>query len=120
MTKAQERKMEVAELRMLRWTCGKTMADMIPTGVFRENLEVVSIIDKLREGRLRWFGHVMRRLRIEPVRRVEALTVDGVRRRGRPKRRLEDRLKIDMRELLLTEDMTSDRNVWRARIRIEG
>ncbi|GJV58460.1 ADP-ribosylation factor-like protein 8A [Tanacetum coccineum] len=41
---------------------------------------------------------------------VEALIVDGSRRRGRPKLRWEDRLKQDMKELLLSEDMTSNRN----------
>ncbi|GJT23386.1 hypothetical protein Tco_0893323 [Tanacetum coccineum] len=45
-----------------------------------------------------------------PVRRVEALVVDGLRRRGRPKLRCEDRVKLDMKELLLSEDMTSDKN----------
>ncbi|GJW58861.1 hypothetical protein Tco_0105592, partial [Tanacetum coccineum] len=93
-TKAQANRVEVAELRMLRWTCGKTMVDMIPNGVFRAELDVDSIIDKMREGRLR--------------------------RRGRPKLRWEDRLKQDMKELLLSEDMTSDRNAWRDRIRING
>ncbi|XP_071713027.1 uncharacterized protein [Rutidosis leptorrhynchoides] len=111
--------MEVSEMRMLRWTCGKTMLDMITNVVFRENLEVGSIINKLREERLRCFGHVLRHPLMTPARRVEALTVDGVRRRGRPKRRWEDQMKIDMKELLLTEDMTSNRNVWRSRIRID-
>ncbi|GKD82970.1 hypothetical protein Tco_1349809 [Tanacetum coccineum] len=91
--KAQANRVEVAELRMLRWTCGKTILDMIPNGVFRAELDVDSIIDKMREGRLRW-------------------------RRGKPKIRWEDRLKKDMKELFLSEDMTSDRNVWRDRIRI--
>ncbi|GJR45635.1 retrovirus-related pol polyprotein LINE-1 [Tanacetum coccineum] len=57
-------------LKMLRWTCGKTMLDMIPNGVFRAELEVESIIHKMREGRLRWFGHVKRRPQTAPVRRV--------------------------------------------------
>nr|GFC05145.1 E3 ubiquitin-protein ligase KEG [Tanacetum cinerariifolium] len=60
--------------------------------------------------RLRWFGHVRRRPKSALVRRVEALVVDGLRRRGRPKLRWEDRVKHDMNELLLSEDMTSDRN----------
>nr|GEW87098.1 sulfiredoxin, chloroplastic/mitochondrial [Tanacetum cinerariifolium] len=55
-----------------------------------------------------------------PIRRVEAMEVEGLRRRGRPKLRWEDRLKQDMNELLLAEDMTSDRNAWRDRIRISG
>nr|GEU48092.1 ubiquitin-protein ligase E3 C [Tanacetum cinerariifolium] len=46
-------RVEVAELRMLRWTCGKTMVDMISNEVFRAALDVDSIIDKIREGRLR-------------------------------------------------------------------
>ena len=96
------------------------MLDMIPNGVFRAELEVETIISKMREGRLRWLGHVRRRPQTAPVRRVEELRVDGLRRRGRPKLRWEDRLRLDMKELLLTEDMISDRNEWRARIRTCG
>ncbi|GJT88787.1 hypothetical protein Tco_1070504 [Tanacetum coccineum] len=112
--------MEVMELRMLRWTCGKTMLDMIPNGVYKAELEVETIINKIREGRLRWFGHVRRRPQSTPVRRVEALVVDDLSRRGRPKLRWEDRVKHDMKELLLFEDMTSNRNEWRARISFRG
>ncbi|GKB92463.1 retrovirus-related pol polyprotein LINE-1 [Tanacetum coccineum] len=82
--------------------------------------DVDSIIDKMREGRLRWFGHAKRRPQTAPVRRVEALLVDGSRRRGRPRLGWEDRLKQGMKELLLSEDMTSDRNAWRDIIRISG
>ncbi|GJV09945.1 retrovirus-related pol polyprotein LINE-1 [Tanacetum coccineum] len=119
-TKAQENRVKVAELRMLRWTCGKTMLDMISNGVFRAELEVESIIHKIREGRLRWFCHVKRRPHTAPVRRVEALLVNILRKMGRPKLRWEDRLKQDMKELLLSEDMTSDRSAWRDRISIGG
>ncbi|GJR60370.1 retrovirus-related pol polyprotein LINE-1 [Tanacetum coccineum] len=77
-------------------------------------------VNKMREGRLRWFGHVKRR---PQYRRVEPLTVNGARRRGRPKLRWEDRredrLKTDLKELLLSEDMTSDRSEWRTRIRVD-
>ncbi|GJR09451.1 BTB/POZ domain-containing protein [Tanacetum coccineum] len=94
------------------------MLDMIPNGVFRAELEVESIINKMREGRLRWFSHVKRRPQIAPVRKVKALTVDGLRRKGR-KLRWEDRLKQDMKEIL-SSDMTSDTNAWRDRISIGG
>ncbi|GKG02940.1 hypothetical protein Tco_0310576, partial [Tanacetum coccineum] len=86
------------------------MVDMIPNRVFRVELDVYSIIDKMRKGRLRWFGHVKRRPQTTSVRRVEALLVDDSRRGGRPKLRCEDRLKHDIKELLLSEDMTTDRN----------
>ncbi|GJT04916.1 ribonuclease H-like domain-containing protein [Tanacetum coccineum] len=69
---------------MLRWTCGKTMVDMIPNGVFRAKLDVDFIIDKMREGRLRWFRHVKRRPQTAPVRRVEALLVQWLNEKGLP------------------------------------
>ncbi|GJY27282.1 hypothetical protein Tco_0402008 [Tanacetum coccineum] len=116
--KAAWMKVEVAELRMLRWTCGRTIADMIPNGVYRAELEFEIIINKMREGRLSWYRHVRRIPQSAPVRRVEALVVDGLRRRGRPKLKWEDRVKHDMKELRLSEDITSDRNDWRARIRL--
>nr|GEY98249.1 hypothetical protein [Tanacetum cinerariifolium] len=56
-TKALANRVEVAELRMLRWTCGKSMLDMIPNEVYRAKLEVETIINKMRKGRLRWFRH---------------------------------------------------------------
>ncbi|GJW41786.1 retrovirus-related pol polyprotein LINE-1 [Tanacetum coccineum] len=119
-TKALANRMEVAELRMLRWTCGKTMLDMIPNGCIGGSLECETIINKMREEWLRWFGHVRRRPQSTPVRRVEALVVDDMRRRGRPKLRWDDRVKLDMKELLLSKDMTSDRNEWRARTSLGG
>ncbi|GJR51460.1 hypothetical protein Tco_1401981, partial [Tanacetum coccineum] len=64
-------------------------------------------------------GHVKRRPQSAPVRRVETIVVNGVRRKGRPKLRWEDTLKTDLKELLLSEDMTSDRNSWRTRIRVD-
>nr|GEZ01790.1 polyprotein, putative [Tanacetum cinerariifolium] len=80
-TKALATRMEVAELRMLRWTCGKTMLDMILDGVYRAELEMETIINKMKGGRLRWFGHAKIRPQSAPVRRVKALVVDGLRRR---------------------------------------
>ncbi|GJX62682.1 putative pre-mRNA-processing factor 6-like [Tanacetum coccineum] len=92
---------------------------MIPNGAFRRNLQATTIVNKMREVRLRWFGHVKRRPQSAPVRRVETIAVDGVRRRGRPKLRWEDTLKTDLKELMLSVDMTSDRNSWRTRIRVD-
>ncbi|GJY46890.1 hypothetical protein Tco_0435953 [Tanacetum coccineum] len=108
--KALANRVEVAEFRMLRCTCGRMMLDMIPNRVYRSELKVEIIINKIREGWLRWFGHIRRRPQSTPIRRVEALVVDGLRRRGRPKLRWKDRVKHDMNEVFFSEDMTSDRN----------
>nr|XP_043615961.1 uncharacterized protein LOC122587864 [Erigeron canadensis] len=119
MTKAQASRVEVVEMRMLRWSSGKTLSDRIPTRVFRADLEVGTIISKLREGRFRWFDHVRRRDRIAPLKRAESIHVEGIRRWRRPMMRWEDRLAKDLIELGLSEDMTSDRKARRTRIRVE-
>ncbi|KAL6531334.1 acyl-CoA-binding domain-containing protein 4 [Orobanche minor] len=54
-------KMNVAEMRMLRWMCGHTKKDRLRNEVIREKVRVASIEDKMMENRLRWFGHVRRR-----------------------------------------------------------
>ncbi|XP_021984724.1 uncharacterized protein LOC110880519 [Helianthus annuus] len=115
----QARKMEVAEMRMLRWMCGHTRLDRIRNDVFREMLEVVSISDKIKEGRLRWFGHVKRRQAIEPVRVVETLEVEGRRSRGRPKITLDERIRQDLQKLHLSKNMVHDRSSWRRRIKVK-
>ncbi|XP_021980129.1 uncharacterized protein LOC110876260 [Helianthus annuus] len=68
--KTQAPKMEVADMKMLRWMCGHTRLDRIRSEVFRECLGVYNIPDKLKEERLRWFGHVKRRQSTEPFRIV--------------------------------------------------
>ncbi|KAL6566653.1 hypothetical protein OROMI_015057 [Orobanche minor] len=64
-------------MRMLCWSCGRTMLDRIPNGVFRNALEVAPISAKVRKERLRWFDHVRRRHASAPVRKVESLLVVG-------------------------------------------
>ncbi|VDP01171.1 unnamed protein product [Heligmosomoides polygyrus] len=45
---------------MLRWTTGVTRMDRIRNDAIRQKFGVVPIADKMREGRLRWYGHVLR------------------------------------------------------------
>ncbi|KAF3670237.1 F-box protein PP2-A15 [Capsicum annuum] len=107
-------KMKVAEMRMLRWMCGLTRGDRVRNENIREKVGVTSVECKMREARLRWFGHVKRRGMDAPVRRCERLALDGFRRgRGRPKKYWGEVIWRDMEQLQLTEDMTLDRKeVW--------
>ncbi|KAD6119585.1 hypothetical protein E3N88_10856 [Mikania micrantha] len=107
--KNQARKLETAEMRMLRWMCGHTRLDRIRNEVFRERLQVANISNKVREGRLRWFGHVRRRSQSAPVRKVELLIVEGKRGRGRPRLTWDEQIRQDLTELHLSEDMIYDR-----------
>ncbi|PHT42859.1 hypothetical protein CQW23_16884 [Capsicum baccatum] len=104
--------MKVAEMRMLRWMCGLTRGDRVRNETIREKVGVTPVECKMREVRLRWFGHVKRRGMDAPVRRCERLALDGFRRgRGRPKKYWGEVIRRDMEQLQLTEDMTLDRKV---------
>ncbi|KAK3546997.1 hypothetical protein QTP86_008421, partial [Hemibagrus guttatus] len=59
--KRQESELEVAELKMLRFSLGVTRLDSIRNEYIRGTAHVGRLGDKVREARLRWFGHVQRR-----------------------------------------------------------
>ncbi|KAK3532175.1 hypothetical protein QTP86_009196 [Hemibagrus guttatus] len=61
--KRQESELEVAELKMLRFSLGVTRLYRIRNEYIRGTAHVGRLGDKVREARLRWFGHVQRRER---------------------------------------------------------
>ncbi|KAF3651783.1 hypothetical protein FXO37_17841 [Capsicum annuum] len=107
-----KKKLKVAKMRMLHWMCGIMRADRVRNEAIWGKVGVTSVEDKIRKGRLRWFGHVMRRGTDAPVRRCERLALDGFKRgRGRLKKYWTEVIRHDMEQLRLTEDMTLDRKV---------
>ncbi|KAL6512233.1 hypothetical protein OROHE_019845 [Orobanche hederae] len=112
-------KMNVAQMRMLRWMCGHTKKDRLRNEVIREKVRVASIEDKMMENRLRWFGHVRRRPVDAPVRRLESWgTSNIVKGRGRSKKTWIKWIENDMRFLGIGESMAMERQIWRERIRV--
>ena len=80
-------KLSVTEMRMLRWMSGFTLRDRMRNEYIREKVGVAPMTDKIRESRLRWFGHIKRRPFNDPLRRVDVLNITYVRKgRGRPKK----------------------------------
>ncbi|KAK3565218.1 hypothetical protein QTP86_001024 [Hemibagrus guttatus] len=65
--KRQESELEVAELKMLRFSLGVTRLDRIRNEYIRGTAHVGRLGDKVREARLRWFGHVQRRENIRGI-----------------------------------------------------
>ena len=87
MRKIDEKKMDVAEMRMLRWMSGVTRMDRIRNEYIRGSAKVTEVSKKMQEGRLRWYGHLMRRDAQHVGRHTMEMEVRGRRRRGRPRKR---------------------------------
>ena len=116
-TKKQVEEMEVAEMKMLRFAMGVTRKDKIRNEHIRSTVKVERLGMKMRESRLRWYGHVMRRDQEYVGRKMMEMELPGKRRRGRPKRRFLDVVKEDMKEVGVKEMDIEDRKMWRMMIR---
>ena len=57
-TERQMGKMEVAELKMMKWALGVTRKDKIKNEYVRGTAKIAKLGDKLRNAKLRWYGHV--------------------------------------------------------------
>ena len=71
----------------------------------------------MREGRLRWYGHVMRRDQEYVGRKMMEMDLPRKRKRGRPKRRFLNLMKEDMGEVGAKETDVKNKTVWRKMIR---
>ena len=104
--------MNVAEMRMLIWMCGKTRRDKIRNERIHKMIEVAQIEEKIRYNRLRWFGHIQRTKINAPVRKSDAIDIEGnVRGRGRPKLTWVEIIKKDLVWCGLTDIMALDSGV---------
>ena len=95
-TKKQVEEMKVAEMKMLKFVMEVTRKDKIRNEYIRGTVKVERLEMKMREGRMRWYGHVMRRDQEYVARRVMEMELPGKRKRGRPKRRFLDVVKEAM------------------------
>ena len=112
-TKKQVKEMEVAEMKMLRFAMGVTRKDKIRNEYIRGAVKVEPLGMKMREGTLRWYGHVMRKDQEYVGRKMMEMELPGKRKRGRPKRRFLDVVKKDMEEVCAKETEVEGRTVWR-------
>ena len=102
---------------MLRFVMGVTRKDKIRNEHMRSTIKVERLGMKMREGRLRWYGHVMRRDQEYVGRKMMEMELPEKMRRGRPKRRFLDVVKEDMGEFGVKETNVEDRKMWRMMIR---
>jgi len=124
LTLREERRLRVFENRVLRRVFGPKRDEV--TGEWRKlhNEELSdlyslpNILRVVKSRRMRWAGHVARMRKGRWVHRVLVGKPEGKRPLGRPRRRWEDNIKMDLQELGKgCEDwmvLAQDRDRWRA------
>ena len=115
-TKRQEKRIEVTEMRMLRWMCGVTRKDKIRNEHIRGTTRVAQASKKIIERRFIWYGHVMRRDGEHKLRKVMRAVIPGKMKRGRPKTRWKDACQRDLQTTGLRAGEETDRAMWRRKI----
>ena len=115
--KPQAQRLMVVNMRMIRWMCQYTRLDRVRNVLIRERAGVAPLEEKMRETRVKRYGHGKRSVDA-PVRRCEAIDVTHCkRRREQSKMSWNEVIKGDMKFLGLTEDMAQDKNLWRFKIK---
>ena len=110
-TERQMQKMEVAELKMVRWALEVTKKNKIRKEYVRGTAQIAKLGDKLRNARLRWYGHVKRRKEGYVGKTMMEVAVPGRRKGERPRRRWMDLAREDMERVEAKEGDEVDRAV---------
>ena len=111
--KKEEGLLERTEMRMVRWIAGISLQERRESQDIRRMCGICNVIEKAREARLRYYGHVVRREEEEPIKKVQSMPIPGRRKVGRQRIRWMDVVRRDMREVGLGEGDAGDRNRWR-------
>ena len=100
------RRLERAEKIMIRWICGVTLRNRKSSEEIRNRLDIVSVSDLVRQGRLRWFGHVEHTDADDGVSDCRNMKVSGERDRGRGRggKTCKECVPDDMRQLRLRQE----------------
>ena len=103
-TRGQEARLEVNEMRMLRWVCGVTRRDNIRNEHIRGTTRLAQASKMITEKLLVCYGHAMRMKEEHIVTRMLDVDIPGKRRRGHPNMRWKDACKRDMTKTGPKED----------------
>ena len=105
--KEEVTRLRMAEMRMVRMMCGKTLKDKCQSQELRARVGVDDIEGFLRSHRLRWAGHV-ERAGEGVLKQVREMKVEGTRKKGRPRLTWQELVRKDMREVGLNREMAGN------------
>ncbi|XP_047990709.1 uncharacterized protein LOC125229811 [Leguminivora glycinivorella] len=103
-------------MKMLRWAGGVTRLDKVRNEFVRGSFKVAPVADKLKENRLRWFGHINRRGDDYSVKTALNILTKP-RGRGSSLSTWWTRIEKDLKALNISPTTTQDRRSWRLRTR---
>jgi hypothetical protein len=78
-----------------------------------DRLGIVCVADVVRRGRLRWFGHVERKMAEDWVSKCRNLEVESARGKGRGRKTWNDCVEEDLNKLKLKREDAQDREGWK-------
>ena len=119
LTLREERRLRVFENKVLRRVFGVTGEwRKLHNGELSDLYSLANIVRMVKSRRMRWDGHVALLGEGRVVHRVLVGKPEGKRPLGRPRRRWEDNIKMDLQEVgMCCEDwmeLAQDRDRWRA------
>ena len=109
-------KFERAEMQMIRWMGGVSMKDRRTSEELRKWVGVEPITNVIRSGRLRWYGHVMRKGDEDWVNKCMEYRVEGRRPVGRRRRTWLESVDVDVAELKINREDVHERKKWRRNV----
>ena len=112
-------RLRATERRMLRMICGVTLRDKVESTVIASRVGMNDLEEHLRQKRLRWFGHIVRRDEEVEIKKVLELKMEGQRKRGRPVKQWIDVIEDDMSKRGVVQQDAWDTDGWK-RIVVKG
>ena len=110
-------KFERAVMQMIRWMCGISLKDRTHEEL-RRLVEVEPITTFIRSGRLRCYGHVIRKVDEDWVKKCMEYRVEGRGPVGRPRKTWLESVEADMAELEIDKEDVHDRSKWRRNVNV--
>ena len=110
------RRLERTERLMVRLMCGVTLKDKKCSEELLDHLGIESVLDVVRRGRLRWFGHLERMNTEDWVSACRVMEVEGRRGCGRGRKTWQECINEDMKVLKVKREDAQDRVTWRRAI----
>ena len=109
----QLQQLERTERMMVRWMCGVSLKDRKRSQELLDCVDIFGVSERVRLGRLRWFGHVERKGADDWVSKCRELIVVGDRCRGRGRKTWMECVEDDVVRLHLCRKDALDRMMWR-------